>query len=235
MSDQDSRLSEAVKAITERFGPGALYRLGKSPSLTARLPTGFAILDEALGGGLPRGRLVEIGGTPTTGVVTLALKTVACAQMQQSTVLYLDLGQTFDPAYADRCGVLLDRLLLIEPRHRQQGLALLRDLVLSQAGSLLVLDLPAPPPAQGMNALSNTLDQMLIPLAHSNIIVLCLNARPRQQAAPQAAVRLWLERARWLYHQHDIHGYEAQVQIMKNKGGPAGQEVPVSFTYASLP
>lgn len=248
---EQSRLAEAVSTIHSRFGSKALYRLGRvvarrapaeegaalagAPFLPPRLPTGFATLDEALGGGLPRGRLVELGGTPTAGTVTLALKIVACAQSQRYTALYLDLGQTFDPVYADRCGVALNQLLLLHPRNRTQALALLRDLLLSESGSIVVLDFPAPLPSEGIGALSNTLDRLLAPLARSDNLLLCLNARPPAQAAPQATVRLWLERERWLYHQHDIRGYRAQVQILKNKGGPSGQQVPVAFTYAGLP
>ena len=97
-----------------------------------------------------------------------------------------------------------------------------------------MLDPPTPLPAGGPGALSHTLDRLLIPLARSNLLLLCLNARPRDQAAPQAAVRLWLERERWLYHHHDIHGYRARVEIVKNRGGPAGRQVSVSFLYAGL-
>ena len=45
----------------------------------ARIPTGFAALDAALGGGVPRQRITEIGGVPTSGMATLALKIVAQA------------------------------------------------------------------------------------------------------------------------------------------------------------
>ena len=235
MSDPDrDRLADVVATIHDRFGAGALYRLREAKS-AATLSSSFAALDEALGGGLPRGRLVEIGGTPTSGAATLALKLVAGAQRRGDSALYLDLGQTFDPVYAGRCGVSLDHLLLVHPRNRPQALALLRDLVLSETGSVLVLDFPAPLSGAGADALADTLDRLLAPLARANTLLLCLNPRPPGQAAPQATVRLWLERERWLYRGHDIHGYQARVQILKNKGGRAGQQVSLSFTCAGLP
>lgn len=235
MSDPDKdRLADVVATIHDRFGTGALYRLREAKN-TATLSSGFAALDEALGGGLPHGRLVEIGGTPTAGVITLALKLVTAAQHRGYTTLYLDLGQTFDPAYAGRCGVLLDHFLLVHPRNRPQALALLRDLILSEIGNVIVLDFPVPLAGAGAHALSHTLDRLLAPLARANMLLLCLNPRLLAQAAPQAAVRLWLERERWLYHYHDVHGYQARIQILKNKGGPVGKEVSLSFTCASLP
>src|ERR1700692_1975985 len=64
-----------------------------------RLPTGIMKLDEAIGGGIPRGRITELFGKEAGGKTTLALHTVAKAQQAGLNVAYLDMEQTLDPTY----------------------------------------------------------------------------------------------------------------------------------------
>src|SRR5438094_7694767 len=55
-------------ALLDRIGrPGDLSLGTARPEPLGRLPTGLAVLDEALGGGLPRGRIGELAGAPSTG------------------------------------------------------------------------------------------------------------------------------------------------------------------------
>src|SRR4051794_6445170 len=97
-------LDAAVAGIRQRFGSHALHTLGEAESV-ASVSTGFAKLDKALGiGGVPRGHITEFVGTPTSGIHTMAFKVIASAHRMGEMVVYLDLGQTFDPDYAVRCG-----------------------------------------------------------------------------------------------------------------------------------
>jgi hypothetical protein len=47
-----------------------------------------------------------------------------------------------------------------------------------------------------------------------------------------SAVRLFLQREKWLYKQGDISGYRAQIVVAKNKLGPAGKQVNISIQFA---
>jgi hypothetical protein len=67
-----------VAAIQQRWGPQALRRWGQGQAAASppipHIPTGFPTLDKALGiGGLPRSRVTEILGVPTSEMATLAL------------------------------------------------------------------------------------------------------------------------------------------------------------------
>src|SRR5688500_873581 len=84
-----------------------LARMESRPTLG--LPTGFRALDDALGGGLPRGRIVESFGPPDTGKTTLALQYVANVQRKGLTAAWVDAERTFDPAYAAALSVAADR------------------------------------------------------------------------------------------------------------------------------
>ena len=232
------KLAKVVEAIRERFGPRAICPQGESARNGApRLSTGFLALDAALGGGLPRGRVTEITGRPTAGMITLALKIITQAQARGETAVYLDLERTFDPDYAAQCGVALEQLLLVHPHDVKQTFALLRDFASSGCG-VLACDLPS---ALTNAHLAQTLGQVLLPLAQSATVLLCLVSLPPGQgpfpleslAAYYAAARLQLRRERWLHRGKEIRGYRAQVLVAKNKLGPAGQQATIEITFNS--
>jgi recombination protein RecA len=248
-ADKKRRLEQTVAGLQARWGVRAVRRLGEevtTPSLTPHIPTGFAALDTALTiGGIPRGRITELIGMPTSGMNTLALKIAANAQAGGRTAIYFDLDQTLDPDYAARCGLLLNQLAVARPEGAHQTTALLQDLVLSGGFSILVLSLPGDLLAQAKFAqpLSTTLARIMAPLAKIDCALLCLTTLPARRDASlkyypaginlphYAAVRLLLQRERWLYKRQDIRGYEAQVEVVKNKFGPTGQRAPIAITF----
>jgi recombination protein RecA len=237
--DAKRRLEKTVEALQMRFGRRALRRGAETDDSIPRLSTGFPALDRLLGGGLPRGRIIELFGAPTAGTATLALTTVAQAQAQGQEAVYLDLERAFDPDYAARCGVLLSRVVLIHPQDPAQAFALLRDF--ATGDGVLVCDLPLSAPADPrlVRALSSTLGRVLIPLSQSSLVLLCLVSLPPGHSAyppdfplrHYATVRLQLQRERWLYRRRDIRGYRAQVLVAKNKLGKAGKTASIDFIF----
>ena len=82
--DKTKALDAALSQIERAFGKGSIMRLGKSDKSIEieTVSTGSLGLDIAVGiGGLPRGRIVEIYGPESSGKTTLALHTIAEAQM----------------------------------------------------------------------------------------------------------------------------------------------------------
>ena len=104
------------------------------------IPTGFASLDRALGGGLPRGRIVELFGPSSSGKSTMALQVVARLQRFGSTAAWIDAEHTFEPSYAAALGVVIDRLPVAQPDSAEQALEIARQLAQSRAVELLVID-----------------------------------------------------------------------------------------------
>ena len=79
------------------------------------------------------------------------------------------------------------------------------------------------------------LDRLVRPLSRAGTALLFVTTMPASSPPTllhYAAIRLHMEKSRWLYHQHDICGYEAAIQVVKNKCGPAGQEVCVEIVFA---
>jgi recombination protein RecA len=104
------------------------------------LPTGFASLDRALGGGLPRGRISELFGPEGSGKTTLALQFSAAAQRSGAGAAWIDAEHTFDANYAASLGVDIARLPVMQPGSAEQALEMARSLAASGALDLLVID-----------------------------------------------------------------------------------------------
>jgi recombination protein RecA len=246
--DKKRLLEETVAALQARWGVQAVGRWrSEQKSPIPHIPTTFPALDEALLiGGLPRGRISEIIGVPTSGMATIALQIIASAQKQGRTAIYIDPDHTFDPAYAVQWGLELSRMVLVRPYNVEQALAIMRDFILSGGISILVFDAPfsllsQPKLAQ---ALATTLDRIIAPLGKSNCVLLFLSplpagknsslaAYPAGLALPHfAAVRLFIQRESWIYKDRDISGYQAQVLVLKNKLGPAGKRISISLALS---
>ncbi|MEN9568566.1 MAG: double-stranded binding protein RecA, partial [Cyanobacteriota bacterium] len=77
-SDKDKALNLVLKQIERSFGKGAIMRLGDAAQMKVEtIPSGALTLDVALGGGLPKGRIIEIYGPESSGKTTLALHAIA--------------------------------------------------------------------------------------------------------------------------------------------------------------
>jgi len=76
------------------------------------ISTGSLLLDQALGGGMPRGRLVELYGMEGSSKSSLALSTIAQAQKKGLNCQFIDAECAFVEEWAANLGVNLDFLLL---------------------------------------------------------------------------------------------------------------------------
>jgi recombination protein RecA len=135
-------LDKALGDIIKRYGDGSIMRLGEAHKMTIdAIPTGSLSLDLALGiGGIPRGRITEIFGPESSGKTTICQHIVAEVQKMSGTAAYVDMEHALDPAYAARCGVDIDNLLVSQPDTGEQALEITETLVRSGAVDLVVID-----------------------------------------------------------------------------------------------
>jgi len=239
------RLEATVAAIQGRWGRKALQR-GPRPEAISALSTGFPALDGILAGsgGLPRGRITELLGEPTSGMATLALK-VAAGLTAPARSAYVDLAGTFDPDYAARCGVNLERLLLVRPHRGLEGLDIVLSLLSRAQLSLIIFDSVTALRAEADQAaaLSARLAQLPALLSRTPCALLFLTplrfgpARPTANypsyfALPHlATLRLELRKEQWLYRDGEMKGYQARVRVLSNKLGRAGQQATLAITF----
>lgn len=104
-----------LHAIERSYGKGSIQKLGESASMNVETtPSGSLTLDIALGGGYPRGRVVEIYGPESSGKTTLALHAVAEIQKAGGTAAFIDAEHALDPVYARNLGVNVDELYVCQ-------------------------------------------------------------------------------------------------------------------------
>ena len=248
-ADRAATLQALIAGLRKRWGVRAA-RLGSAAEAIPVLSTGFAALDATLGiGGVPRGRLTEILGTPTSGATTIALTLLAGAQAQGDVAGYIDLSRTFDAEYAAAVGVDLHALLLARPRTAADALELIHALVGSGGVGVLVVESLAL--LQSVPRDAALLDQALRvlpgPLAASPCALVALTPLPYRPEmtraigfggsvlAHAAALRLHVARETWLDAEHGPPGCAARVTVLKHRlGAPDGSaQVVVSFDDGS--
>lgn len=131
----------AVDTIEKQFGTGSIMRLGDAYKVNVEtIPTGALSLDIALGGGIPKGRVIEIYGPESSGKTTVCLHAVAEVQKAGGTAAFIDAEHALDPAYAKRLGVDTASLLISQPDSGEQALEILETLVRSNAVDIVVID-----------------------------------------------------------------------------------------------
>lgn len=134
-------LGLAMDQITKQYGDGSIRKLGDHQTVNVELiPSGALSLDLALGGGYPKGRIIEIYGPESSGKTTLTLHAIAEVQKNGGTAAFIDAEHALDPAYAKRLGVDTDNLLVSQPDNGEQALEIVETLVRSNAVDIIVVD-----------------------------------------------------------------------------------------------
>lgn len=134
-------LGLAMDQITKQFGDGSIMKLGDAHKVDVELISSGALsLDLALGGGYPKGRIIEIYGPESSGKTTLTLHAIAEVQKNGGTAAFIDAEHALDPAYAKRLGVDVENLLVSQPDNGEQALEIAETLVRSNAVDLIVVD-----------------------------------------------------------------------------------------------
>jgi recombination protein RecA len=116
-------------------------KLGQSPSMRVEtFSSGSLTLDLALGGGYPRGRVVEIYGPESSGKTTLALHAISEIQRSGGSAAFIDAEHALDPEYARTLGVNVEDLLVCQPDSGEMALDVVDQLVRSSAIDCVVID-----------------------------------------------------------------------------------------------
>ncbi|MEL6137955.1 MAG: recombinase RecA [Cyanobacteria bacterium J06628_6] len=249
-SDREKALSMVLNQIERNFGKGSIMRLGDASRMrVATIPTGALTLDMALGGGLPKGRIIEIYGPESSGKTTLALHAVAEVQKQGGVAAFVDAEHALDPVYASALGVDIENLLVSQPDTGEAGLEIVDQLVRSSAIDIVVIDSVAAlvPRAEiegemgdshvGLQArlMSQALRKITGNIGKSGCTVIFLNqlrlkigvtyGNPETTTGGNAlkfyaSVRLDIRRIQTLKKGDDNFGIRAKVKVAKNKVAP---------------
>ncbi len=251
-TEKEKALDVALSQIEHQFGKGSIMRLGEAGARMSigAIPSGSLALDIALGiGGVPRGRVIEVYGAESTGKSTLANHIAAEAQRLGGTAAYIDAEHALDPDYAQRCGVVLDDLLISQPDNAEQALEITEYLVRSGAVDVVLVDSVAAlvPRAElegdmgdshmGLQArlMSQALRKLTAAISRSNTSVVFINqirekvgvvfGNPEVTPGGRAlkfysSVRIELRRVEAIKHGTEVVGNRVRARVVKNKVAP---------------
>ena len=139
--EKDKALNLVLGQIERNFGKGSIMRLGDASSMRVEtISTGALTLDLALGGGYPKGRVVEVYGPESSGKTTLTLHAIAEVQKNGGVAAFVDAEHALDPVYAASLGVDVENLLVSQPDTGEMALEIVDQLIRSAAVDLVVVD-----------------------------------------------------------------------------------------------
>ena len=136
---KEQKLDSLIKKLNQDFGAGTIITNETLPEVE-RFSSGSFSLDEALGGGWARGRVIELVGNESAGKSSIALHAVAEIQKLGGVAAYLDQEHALDGLYAKALGVNLKDLLIVQAFCAEDCLEIADELSGSGAVDLVVID-----------------------------------------------------------------------------------------------
>lgn len=258
-------MNKDLKALTESldktFGKGSLFRVGDKPRFEIeRLSSGSLSFNKAIGGGYPKGRIIELYGWESSGKTTLSLMAAAQSQKEGGLVGFIDVEHALDLEWASSLDVDADNLYVAQPDHAEQSLEILDRMLDSNQFDLIIFDSVGGlvPKAElegemgdskmGLQArlMSQALRKITGKVSKSNCTVIFINqlrekigvmfGNPETTTGGNAlkfyaSVRIHVSKSGKIEKDSIQIGHKMKIKVVKNKTAPPFQKAESDFYY----
>ena len=139
---------EAVRNLRAALDPAIARKVTSATELIRALeksrrdevlPTTIDALDALLGGGLRRGKVVELVSRRAAGRFSIVMSALAAATSIGEAAALIDVSDHFDPQIAEASGVDLRRLLWVRPKTMKQAV-MAAEMLIATGFQLVVID-----------------------------------------------------------------------------------------------
>jgi recombination protein RecA len=245
------KLDAAIADMQGEYGEETIIRLeNKGVKVLERISSGLLSVDLAIGGGWPRGRIIEVYGPPSHGKSSLMLSTAASALQSGFEALYMDAECSYDPLWAELHGVT-EKIIIAQPEYGEQGLDIVEhcvqdgvDLVIVDSIEGLVpraelegeqgeaqMGVKARMMGQGLRKLKDAVSKSKTVLIFVNQLRKSLSAYGSPEVTPGgealkfwASIRCDVRRKDKIKEGDKEVGLRTRVKVIKNKTSPAFME-----------
>ena len=215
----------ALDALLRDLGPR--LRRGEIPRDPPRFcPSGLREVDQALGGGFPRGRVSEIVGPASSGRTSLALSILATTSRAGEFAAVVDPCDVFDPPSAEAAGVDLSQILWVRATERRAWLRSTEQLLEARGFSLVVLDVAGSSPGRFPLSVWPRLTRAAA-ASQTSLVVL----GSERVAGTFSALTLELDPARPHFSGAPLlfEGLQGQLRLVRNRTGPSDRSAPLKL------
>lgn len=264
MAEKDAAFKEALARIRKTYGSDAIMDMGGEVTKKMEVDfvsTGCLSLDRILGGGLPRGRVIEIFGAPSSGKSVLSIYLMAQLQKLGEKAVLVDSEFSFSPAFAAGIGLDVDKMMLAQSRNGEEALDIVRVLTESSSVGIIVIDSVASlvpkdelegnitdqSMALQARMLSKALRMLTGAIAKSKTIVIFINQvreKVGQFYGPKtvtpggtalkfySSIRMEIKRGKNLTgEKEEVVGNWINVNVVKNKVAPPFKQCEIELVY----
>src|SRR5580693_9250983 len=159
-------------------------------------PAGIPILDE-ITGGLPRGGLTELYGSPCSGKTSFLHSALATRTANSEVCALVDAQDSFDPARAETAGVSLDQLLWVRCKNLDHALRSVDVLLHGGGFGMVAMDLSDAPARLVRQIPLNVWFRLRRSVENTSTVLLVLSRESNAKTCASLVLRLEKEAAAW--------------------------------------
>lgn len=233
--------SEALRQLRKALDPSIAMKVRSGAELLrhtfnsdrpAQIPTTLEPLDKLLGGGLQRGKLIELVSRRAAGRFSIVLAALAAATTMGEAAALVDLGDHFDPQLAAANGVDLRRLLWVRPKTVKEAV-MSAEMITATGFQLVVLDVGLHP-IRGRRAPEAAWVRLARTAESCGTAMLVSSPYPLSGTASEAVLKGNVTRARWIGSGNSprlLAGMETSLTLEKHRHLKPGAAAKVTFNF----